>query len=388
MQTSFRKHNLKLAIFLSYREPNEGGGFTITDDLLNSIIKNHKNNEILFIILNDHKNVLKKKIQKADFEYYSFYENRYLIKIKNFFFCLFPIFLSLYNKFYLNKFLNFEKKKKIDIVWFLSAEYYFPLFSKYISTVWDLQHMTHSNFPETGSFLRKLYREIVIKNFLKNSYKIITGSKILIKLIIKNYNLPPYKFIYNNHPTPKIFIDTKKQTKKNKIKNYFLYPANFWQHKNHFNLFKGFKKFNQKFDNKFKLVLVGDVKDKNYYLHLTNKFKKDFDKNFIILNFVKLKYLIHLYDNCLALVYSSFAGPENLPPLEAMARKKNIICSNYPGAKEQLGNIPIYFNPNKPNSINFALNQFINKREKKRKKFIIRHTDKYISKVLNEIKYK
>ena len=43
MQTSFRKHNLKLAIFLSYREPNEGGGFTITDDLLNSIIKNHKN---------------------------------------------------------------------------------------------------------------------------------------------------------------------------------------------------------------------------------------------------------------------------------------------------------------------------------------------------------
>jgi len=73
MQTSFRKHNLKLAIFLSYREPNEGGGFTITDDLLNSIIKNHKNNEILFIILNDHKNVLKKKIQKTDFEYYLFY---------------------------------------------------------------------------------------------------------------------------------------------------------------------------------------------------------------------------------------------------------------------------------------------------------------------------
>lgn len=74
--------------------------------------------------------------------------------------------------------------------------------------------MTHSNFPETGSFLRKLYREIVIKNFLKNSYKIITGSKILIKLIIKNYNLPLYKFIYNNHPTPKIFIDTKSKQKK------------------------------------------------------------------------------------------------------------------------------------------------------------------------------
>ena len=43
MQSSFRKYNLKLAIFLSYREPSEGGGFTITDDLLNSIISKYKN---------------------------------------------------------------------------------------------------------------------------------------------------------------------------------------------------------------------------------------------------------------------------------------------------------------------------------------------------------
>ena len=42
MQKSFRKHNLKLAIFLSYREPSEGGGFTITDDILNVILKKYK----------------------------------------------------------------------------------------------------------------------------------------------------------------------------------------------------------------------------------------------------------------------------------------------------------------------------------------------------------
>ena len=44
MQKSFRKHNLKLAIFLSYREPSEGGGFTITDDILNVILKKYKRN--------------------------------------------------------------------------------------------------------------------------------------------------------------------------------------------------------------------------------------------------------------------------------------------------------------------------------------------------------
>ena len=64
MQSSFRKYNLKLAIFLSYREPSEGGGFTITDDLLNSIISKYKNKRIIFLLLNDHKNVLKNKIKK------------------------------------------------------------------------------------------------------------------------------------------------------------------------------------------------------------------------------------------------------------------------------------------------------------------------------------
>ena len=83
-----------------------------------------------------------------------------------------PFLLRFYNLINFNKYLNLENEKKIDIVWFLSAEYYYPLFSKYISTVWDLQHITHSSFPETGSFSRRVYREIVIKNFLK---------KILIK---------------------------------------------------------------------------------------------------------------------------------------------------------------------------------------------------------------
>ena len=99
MQSSFRKYNLKLAIFLSYREPSEGGGFTITDDLLNSIISKYKNKRIIFLLLNDHKNVLKKKIKKAGFEFYLFNENKFLIKLKNIIFSFFPFLHKLYNKF-------------------------------------------------------------------------------------------------------------------------------------------------------------------------------------------------------------------------------------------------------------------------------------------------
>lgn len=386
MQKSFRKYNLKFAIFLSYRDPSEGGGFTITDDLLNVFLKTYSQRNVIFILLNDKKNFLKKKIIRAGFECKVFEENNFLIKLKNFTFSFFPFLLKIYNYFNLNFFLNFQKEKNIDIIWFLSAEYHYPLFSKYISTVWDLQHLTHSRFPENGSFFIKFYRKIVIKNFLKNSHKIITGSKILIKLIKQEYKISSNKFIYNNHPTPDLFIKYKKQSKKIKnLTNFFLYPANFWQHKNHFNLFEGFKRFNYKNKNKFKLVLVGDIKDKYYFKKLKEKYKNEIEKNFRILNFVELDYLIKLYDNSLAIIYSSFAGPENLPPLEALARKKNIICSNYPGAKEQLKNIPIYFNPYSPISIQLALERFVKK--KKRKIFFVRNATDYIDRVIEQIKH-
>jgi len=384
MLKNFRNHQLKLGIFLSYRPPEEGGGFTITNDILNTILNSNFNNtKFKFIILNDKKKFLEKKITSFGYECYKLEENIILLKIKNFIFSLFPVLLKAYNFFKLNQFLKLQKKCKIDLVWFLSAEYYYPLFSKYVSTVWDLQHITHDHFPETGSFFRKIYRNLVIKNFLYNSYKIITGSSLLVKIINKNYNLNKKKIIFNHHPTPNIFLKNKKQKNIFNYKNYFLYPANFWQHKNHINLFEGFKWFNKKHNYKFKLILVGDIKDKLYFQELIKQFKNDFKKNFSILNFVSINKLINLYDYCLALVYSSYAGPENLPPLEAMARRKPIICSNYPGAKEQLKNIPFYFNPNNPSSIAKALDKFL--LIKKNKNYFVRKTSDYIFKVLNEL---
>ena len=385
MPKSTKRNRANLAIFIRYREPKEGGGYTITMDILEQILKNVKQKKIIFIILNDKKRSLYQKISRHGFDCICLNENIALLKFKSFIFSLIPLLLKFYNFINFNKYLNLEKEKKIDMVWFLSAEYYYPLFSKYISTVWDLQHLTHSSFPETGNYLRRVYRETVIKNFLKNSYKIITGSKILINLMKKKYNIQSKKFIYNNHPTPTLFITEKKISKKKiPIKKFFLYPANFWEHKNHINLFEGFKQFNKAQKYKYKLVLVGNITNKKYFRKIKKKFATNFNKNFRILRFVKLKYLITLYDNCLALVYSSFAGPENLPPLEAMARQKKVICSNYPGAKEQLGNIPIYFDPHRPSSIKNALINFTI--SKSSKKIIIRRTDDYIKKVFNSIK--
>jgi glycosyltransferase involved in cell wall biosynthesis len=394
---------VKIGIFISARNPTPGGGYTITYDILNSLIKKIRINQIdsfYFILINDKNNYIKNKLILKKIKFSEFNENNYSLHLKNIFFNIFPFLLSIIRFFNLDKFYKLEKINKLDIVWYLSAEYSYPRFNNYISTVWDLMHITDKQFPEVGNFFTRTYRSIVIRNFLKKSKKIITGSNYTINILKKNYQIKPNLVIKASHPTPSTFLSIKKSKflsiKKsrlnNKINKYFLYPANFWQHKNHLNLVAGFNlfKIDEKF--KYKLVLVGDKKDINYYNKVVNLISStDSKNNIFILNFVSKKKLINLYDSCKSLVYSSYCGPENLPPLEAFARNKPVLSSMYKGAKEQLGNLPIYFQPNNILSISRSFKTLVNGIDKKKYNFYkfaqYKSTEKYIDKILNDIYY-
>ena len=98
--------------------------------------------------------------------------------------------------------------------------------------------------------------------------------------------------------------------------------------------------------------------------------------------------MINLYDNCLALIYASYCGPENLPPLEAFARNKPVLCSEYEGSREQLGKAPVFFNPSNPVAIANAINSFLKKRTSVdfRKFALNRNVNKYFSLVLSQFK--
>lgn len=381
---------MRIGIFLSSRNPKEGGGYTITYDIFKSLFKNIKDKDkkqYIFIIINDFDNSLKKIIKKNNFEYVEYNLNKFIIKIKNFFFSKFPILLKIYRKFNLDKFQRLESELKIDIVWFISAEYFYPIFKKYISTVWDLQHKTHPQFPEVGGVFIRYYRDTVISSFLKNSYKIITGTNYLKEKIFEFYNIKKSKVVLIPHPTPTIYLQNVKLCKTKK--KYFFYPANFWPHKNHLNLIIGFDEFNFKNNYEYKLILVGSIKNKKYF-HKILKLKSSLNsnQNIKILNFVSIKKMINLYDNCLALIYASYCGPENLPPLEAFARNKPVICSEYEGSREQLGKTPIFFNPSNPVAIANAINSFLKKRTSVdfRKFALKRNVNKYFSLVLSEFK--
>jgi glycosyltransferase involved in cell wall biosynthesis len=73
--------------------------------------------------------------------------------------------------------------------------------------------------------------------------------------------------------------------------------------------------------------------------------------NVHFLGFVSSEDLISLYQNAYALVFPTFFGPDNVPPLEAFALGCPVIASNVPGAEEQMGDAALFFDPKKPEEI-------------------------------------
>lgn len=345
---------MKIGVFVSKRQSSEGGGYTITEELLNSFISEIKlksiNDKFFFLVSNDFNNSIISRLKKGKIKYYHITENKIFKKLVIFISHFFPKSNQLLNYLNVIKINNIFNKENCDNILFLSSEYRELINIPYIATVWDMQHETHPNFSEVSSFGRKLYRKTVNNNFIRRASKVIVGTKTG-KLEVVKYTNFNKKFLILPHPISKTFLVKKKSNETKK--KYFFYPANFWEHKNHYNLIKGFKIF-LKYNKNFNLILSGE-KENNYSNVVTLINKLNISKNVKIVGHVNLNKLISLYDNCFAVIYPAFSGPENLPPMEALARKKILINSNYPGAKEQLKNFPIYFNPNSPQDISRSM---------------------------------
>jgi len=165
-------------------------------------------------------------------------------------------------------------------------------------------------------------------------------------------------------------------------KQFFFYPAQFWTHKNHYSLVLAFNKF-VKENKSYKLVLTGDdYGNKEFIIRLVKKLK--LENKILFLGFVAEIEIEFLYTYATALVFPSFLGPTNMPPLEAREFECPILCSNLAGHRETLGNGAIYFEPNSESQILECMNKMTIEEnrikliktaslEKKKTKFTLKH---------------
>ena len=253
------------------------------------------------------------------------------------------------------------KQHKIDIVYYLLQQEKQIKDFPFISTNWDIGHLSMKPFPEVTENGEFEFREKWYRREIKEAISIFcdseAGKQELIKYLDFNSNRIKILPIF---PGKVINIEVDNERKKTILKNfklkkngYFFYPAQFWKHKNHLNLIKAFKSFSNEYPT-VKLVFTGS--DKGSLSELKTLVENENLESLIeYLGFVELDEIQILYKNAIALVMPTFLGPTNMPPLEARALGCPVLCSDLKGHKEQLGEGAIYFDPESVEEIYNAL---------------------------------
>lgn len=249
----------------------------------------------------------------------------------------------------------------VELMWFVGG-FFDTLDIPYIATVWDVQHLTHPWFPEVSSEWRWEYRELFLQRHLRRAMAVITGTAVGKAELVSFYRLPEDRVHILPHPTPSFALtapvaDDARTIEKFKLgKGYLLYPAQFWAHKNHVNLLLAMKSLSDGGHLVPDIALVGSdkgnrafIEGKTVGLGLADKVR--------FLGFVTTQELVALYRQAGMLVYPSFSGPENLPPLEAFALGCPVVASDFPGSREQLGDAALLFDPKDPDAMAQAILQ-------------------------------
>ena len=148
------------------------------------------------------------------------------------------------------------------------------------------------------------------------------------------------------------------RSKYNLTKPYLFYPAQFWPHKNHVNLIKSISILQDNFGVNVDLVFTGSDKGNLGYIRSMVD-KLNLTNSIHFLGFVPANDISALYKCSEALLYGSFFGPDNLPPLEAFAYGCPVVTADVPGAREQLGDAAIFVNPSDPMHIAFAIRKVL-----------------------------
>jgi glycosyltransferase involved in cell wall biosynthesis len=214
-------------------------------------------------------------------------------------------------------------------------------------TVHDLMHRYESHFPEVGEKGEYRRRERYFRNICRNAAGVLVDSECGRDHVQECYGLTDQKiFIQPFAPTVHAY-DHEDQTdvveRYRLPQKFLLYPAQFWRHKNHERLLRALAHtYNRCPD--VALVLCGAFR-LEYKAVLQFARKHDLEHVVHFLGYVPDRDVTSLYRRARALIYPSFFGPTNIPPLEAFALGCPVAAADVYGVREQLGEAALLFDP-------------------------------------------
>lgn len=346
---------MKIGIVLKNYRADIGGGYEYQDAIVRGLINNSTPSRHEFVLLLEEKSANILSNSRNNIYIHHIYNSNKI-------FCFFQRFLDYFsdkmNDFGFPQIIRkrlekIARKKGIELLFFPQPEHS-PVSIPYITTVWDLQHRIQPWFPElvyNGEWER---RDRITFRRLSKAYRIMTGTEEGKEQIRSLYSIPAERIVVNPFP---VLQDNSSQLDNREIESiissycinspYYLYPAQFWAHKNHILLIDTLTILKETYGYYPVFVFVGSDKGNLDYIRVQIK-RKELEENIIITGFIPRMHLNALYARAEGLIYPSWFGPDNLPPIEATISGCPVIASRSSGAMNQLGDGCLIFDPLDP----------------------------------------
>ncbi|MDE7310464.1 MAG: glycosyltransferase family 4 protein [Eubacterium sp.] len=218
-----------------------------------------------------------------------------------------------------------------------------------VSTILDIQHEFYPQFFDAGELehRKKFYQNIVNR----------VERVACISDYTKETFCDTYGFDRSRAETIYIAIQNRFQKKDDSVlerlnitkNSYIVYPANFWEHKNHKLLLNAFSMYAAQHKHA-KLVLTGNpLEQKQYYEKLLEQL--GIREQVVITGYLSEEELYSILDGAKGLIYPSLFEGFGIPVVEAMHLHKLIACSNLTSLPEIGCRSIHYFNPKKPDEV-------------------------------------
>lgn len=239
-------------------------------------------------------------------------------------------------------------RENLDLLWFSGS--FEVVHVPFVFTVLDLAHRRYPHFPEVSTEgWRFEQREEYYSRALPRAFKIIAGTPTSMEEIQQWYGVPKERIRLIPFCVPSWLgnISEDAPLPTSIVAPFFLYPAQFWAHKNHIVILKALEYLKSRFNYHCVVVFTGSDKGTAEYIR-DQAARLGLSEQVLMLGFVSREDLVALYRAAVALVFPSFFGPDNLPPLEAISLSCPVIVADIVGVREFLGEAAVYVDPLDP----------------------------------------
>jgi glycosyltransferase involved in cell wall biosynthesis len=216
-----------------------------------------------------------------------------------------------------------------------------------LAAVHDLMHRYEPHFPEAGGLVRGRYRQRYMQELIECSMGILVDSEVGKQQVLESFAADSGKVFILPYVPPAHIYETRVSSEFNlkyRLPGKFLfYPAEFWPHKNHLRLIDAIARVRASCGD-IHLILAGSF-GKEYSRVRSHVEKLGLQDHVHFAGYLPEADMPEFYRRARALVFPTFFGPTNIPPLEAFALACPVAASRIYGMPEQLGDAALLFDP-------------------------------------------